>query len=305
MMLMMKSFRILPVSRRASVGGSVLLAFQLVAPAVAADETPVAAPVVAETPGGGGGAAEMARKLQNPLANIRALMTDNAIGFNTGNDNGTSFGFQLQPVYAIDLPDQGITLLPRGVIPILGLEPGTDTPLTGQPVTGGGSSVWGVGDIVLQGFVAPHVESKWKWGVGPQFSLGTATDYRLSGPNWGAGLAGVVTGDITPEISFAGILGNLWSFDGRFNTMTIQPMVYYNIPSMPGAYIAYNAVITIDWEAPSGDAFTLPLGLTVGKTFDMGNGNGLDVGIGPYYNALRPDGAADWQIRFGISWLFP
>jgi hypothetical protein len=301
----MKPFPFRSLQRSVLTGVPALLACILAAADVPVDESGPEAFVAAVAPGGGGGAAEMARKLQNPLANIRALMTDNAIGFNTGNDNGTSFGFQLQPVYAIDLPDQGITLLPRGVIPILGLEPGTDTPLTGQPVTGGGSSVWGVGDIVLQGFVAPHVESKWKWGLGPQFSLGTATDYRLSGPNWGAGLAGVVTGDITPEISFSGILGNLWSFDGKFNTMTIQPMVYYNIPSMPGAYIAYNAVIAIDWEASSNNTLTLPLGVTVGKTFDLGQGNGLDVGVGPYINVIRPDGAADWQIRFGISWLFP
>jgi hypothetical protein len=56
---------------------------------------------------GGGGAAEMARKLQDPLANIKAVMTDNTIGFNTGDDDGTSYGFQIQPVYAIDLPDKG------------------------------------------------------------------------------------------------------------------------------------------------------------------------------------------------------
>lgn len=41
---------------------------------------------------GGDAAAEMARKLQNPLANIKAVMTDNAIAFNTGTDNGTSYG---------------------------------------------------------------------------------------------------------------------------------------------------------------------------------------------------------------------
>lgn len=33
---------------------------------------------------GGDDAAEMARKLQDPLANIKALMTDNDINFNTG-----------------------------------------------------------------------------------------------------------------------------------------------------------------------------------------------------------------------------
>ena len=47
-------------------------------------------------------AAEMARKLQDPLANIKAIMTDNVIGFDTGDDEGTSYSFQLQPVYAIN-----------------------------------------------------------------------------------------------------------------------------------------------------------------------------------------------------------
>lgn len=70
-------------------------------------------------------AAEMAKKLQNPLANIKAVMTDNAIGFNTGDDEGTSYGFQIQPVYAIDMPEHGFTFIPRAVIPIMGLEPET------------------------------------------------------------------------------------------------------------------------------------------------------------------------------------
>ena len=49
---------------------------------------------------------------------------------------------------------------------------------------------------------------------------------------------------------------------------------------------------------------TVPLGLSIGRTFDMDGGNGLDVMIGPYYSVARPDGAADWTIRFMISWLF-
>ena len=54
-------------------------------------------------------AAEMQRKLQNPLANIAAIMTDNVIGFDSGSTGDTSFGFQIQPVYAIDMPDLGFT----------------------------------------------------------------------------------------------------------------------------------------------------------------------------------------------------
>ena len=109
--------------------------------------------------------------------------------------------------------------------------------------------------------------------------------------------------DAAPEISFAGIVGNLWSFDGNFNTMMIQPMAFYNFPSMPGTYLGYNAVISADWEASSSNRWTVPLGLTLGRTFDLG-GRGLDVGIGPYYNIASPDGGARWQLRFGINFLF-
>ena len=152
-------------------------------------------------------AAEMARKLQNPLANIKALMTDNAIGFDTGTTDDTSFAFQLQPVYAVDMPDRGFTLIPRANIPILGLEPGTDTPRTGQPTAGTGST-WGLGDSVVQAFFAPYTESTLKWGIGPQISIPTATDGALEGPGWGAGVAGVLTGEFTPELTFAGLIAN-------------------------------------------------------------------------------------------------
>ena len=249
-------------------------------------------------------AAEMARKLQNPLANIKALMTDNAIGFDTGTDGGTSIGFQLQPVYAIDFEDKGFTFIPRAVIPIMGLEPGTDAPLVGQPGGGSGGAVWGFGDSILQGFFAPHTEAEWKWGVGPQVSLPTATDLRLRGPDFGAGIAGVITGALSPDLALAVIVNNLWSFDGKFNTGSVQPALYYNLAAIPGAYVAYNAPITADWEASSSNRFTVPLGATFGRTLDMGEGNGLDLGIGPYYNVVRPDGAAGWSIRFGITWVF-
>ena len=39
--------------------------------------------------------AEMQKKLQNPLANIKVLMTDNVIGFDSGSTDDTSFGFQI------------------------------------------------------------------------------------------------------------------------------------------------------------------------------------------------------------------
>ncbi len=45
---------------------------------------------------------EAARKASDPLGNVKAVMTDNTIAFQAGEDeDDTSFGFQIQPVYAI------------------------------------------------------------------------------------------------------------------------------------------------------------------------------------------------------------
>ena len=45
---------------------------------------------------------EAARKASDPLGNVKAIMTDNTIAFDAGEDeDDTSFGFQIQPAYAI------------------------------------------------------------------------------------------------------------------------------------------------------------------------------------------------------------
>ena len=264
--------------------------------------------VAAEEPGppssGGDTAAEMARKLQDPLATIKAIMTDNDILFGTGDDD-VSFSFQIQPVYAIDFPDAGFSLVLRGIIPILGIAPQGQRSIIGDPLPPGGSDVWGLGDIVTQFMFAPKTEDEWKFGIGPQLSWQTRTDSRLGGPGWGAGLAGILVGNITEELAAAFLLGNLWSYDGDFSTMLFQPNLYYNLPTIPGAYVAYNAAITYDWTANSSNALTLPLGAVVGRTFDLGGGHGLDLSIGAYWNAEKPQGSNDWQIKFGVTLLLP
>ncbi len=246
-------------------------------------------------------AVEMQKKLQNPLANISAVMTYNTIGFDTGDDEGTSYGFQIQPVYAIDFPDAGFTMIPRGIIPIMGLEPGTDVPIVGQP--SGTSSTWGLGDTMAQLYFAPHTKSSWKWGVGPQISIPTATKTQLEGPQWGAGVAGVLVGNFTEKLAFTGIMGNHWGNDGKFNAMILQPLLFYTVGQ--GKSIAYVGTISADWEASSSNRWTVPIGLSWNQTFDLGGGYGFDYMIGPYYNVARPDGAAGWQIIFGISFLLP
>lgn len=253
----------------------------------------------------GQSADQLARLLQNPLANIAAIMTDNDVLFGTGTNKKTAYSFQLQPVYAFDFPNKGFTVIPRAVIPVISAVPDSDLSKLGSVDSTGSGRVFGVGDIVTQLFITPHTKSAWKWGIGPQLSWKARTDNKLGGPGWGAGVVGIVTGNITEQLSFAGIVGNLWSYNNDFSTTSLQPMLFYNFKSMPGVYGGYNANITADWKAKSHDRWTVPVGAVVGKTFNLGQGYGLDLHAGPYWNVVRPDGAASWSIKLGVSLIIP
>ena len=244
-------------------------------------------------------AAEMARKLQDPLANIKALMTDNDINFNSGNDE-TGYGFQLQPVYAV--PFEKVILINRAVIPILGMPPQSQRPIVGEPLPPGGDYTWGLSDSVLQFFFSPRTDSAWKWGVGPMLSLKTRTNDRLAGPSWGAGPIGVLVGG-SGNVATAFIGGHLWGQQDGFSLTFLQPMIFYNIGD-DGWTIHYNNIISYDWNASSGNAWTVPLGLGVSKAIAFQSGVGLEPVLGYYYNAARPEGAADHTIKWAVTLLF-
>ncbi|MGI9371696.1 MAG: hypothetical protein ACR2OJ_04310 [Hyphomicrobiales bacterium] len=243
--------------------------------------------------------AALAQKAQDPLADITALMTDNTIGFNQGSGKDTGYNFQLQPVKSFDT-DQGFRLIARGIIPIVGAPAQSDFGFLGE--LGGpkqSNTIWGISDVMTQFFVAPKVDSAIKWGLGPQVSLRTRTNSALGGPGWGAGVSGVFFGGAGP-IAYGAVVGQHWGQDG-FSVMTIQPIVFYNFEDIPGFYIGYNNAITADWKAKGSNQWTVPLGLTAGRTLPIGGGSALDLSLGAYAVVARPDGAPSWQLKFGVS----
>jgi len=96
-----------------------------------------------------------------------------------------------------------------------------------------------------------------------------------------------------------------WGEEG-YSVSSIQPIVYYNPSALPGYYLGYNNTITYNWDADSGDRWQVPLGLTLGRTLGIGRaGHALDLSLGGYSLVAKPDGGADWQLKFGISVFFP
>ena len=252
----------------------------------------------------GQSAEEMARMAQDPLASISAIASDNTFNFGTGADGEEQVApnLQIQPVYSITLGSWNF--IPRAIIPIIGAPPESDLPGLGPPRPPGSDRTWGLSDIATQFFFAPSGGAKVKWGLGPQFSWRTRTDDRVGGAGWGAGPAGVVLTDFG-SLSVGALVGNMWSYDGDFSTMLVQPLIYYNFESMPGVSLSYNPAITFDWKGDSGNKVTLPVGLGIGKTFALGGGFGMDLSGGAYGMVVRPDGGPKWQLKVAAFFILP
>jgi len=246
--------------------------------------------------------AEALRKAQDPLANVKALMTDNTIGYESESRQAL-YNFQLQPVYSIQT-SLGFNVVTRGIIPLVG------TPTGGGPVGlpdqydgGNNGTAWGLSDIMAQTFFVPDTKYDIKFGIGPQVSLRTRTCEATGGPGWGVGFGACVFG-FSGALSYGGILSQHWGQDG-YNRSSLQPIVFYNMDLFGGSYVGYSNSIVYDWSAPANEGWLVPVGLTAGKTFLLDGGCMVDANAGAYYLAVGPGGQPDWQFKVGLSFFFP
>ena len=63
-------------------------------------------------------------------------------------------------------------------------------------------------------------------------------------------------------------------------------------------------MITANWNAPSGDEWTVPVGLGVSKVTAVGT-RPVSLNLSYYRNAVRPPGAGEHQVRMVVSLLYP
>ena len=131
---------------------------------------------------------------------------------------------------------------------------------------------------------------------------------NLGNDNWGLGPQAVVLhlekGD--PWV-YGVLINNVWSLSdsgsgGSYNNGLIQPFVTYNFPG--GFYINTSPIITVNWKADNAQRWTVPLGAGIGKVFHLGP-LPVNTQLGAYYNVVKPDDAANWQIRFQVQFMFP
>ena len=103
------------------------------------------------------------------------------------------------------------------------------------------------------------------------------------------------------------LVNNQWSVAGDPNRKSVnaflaQPFVNYNMAG--GWFLTYSPIITANWNAPSGQQWTVPVGGGFGRVFKI-EGQAYNASISAYYNAVRPDNAGNWQLRAQFALLFP
>ncbi len=175
-------------------------------------------------------AAELAKKLSNPVASLISVPFQNNTDVGIGAFNGSRNTLNIQPVIPVGL-NKNYNLITRVVLPVV----------SQYNISAVGSNQNGLGDAVLSAFISPKV-SDLTWGVGPAFLLPVATDALLGTKKWGIGPTALVLKQ-TNGYTIGGLVNQIWSFAGDKNRadisqMFLQPFLSYNWKS--GAGIGIN-----------------------------------------------------------------
>jgi hypothetical protein len=210
-----------------------------------------------------------------------------------GPEDQTRFILNVQPVMPFKLTDDWNLIL-RVITPFINQ----------PPLTSGGTSAFGVGDILTSFSLSPSHSGGLIWGAGPVLSLPSTTQPTLGTEKWAAGPTVVV-----PKQSGHSTLGALWnqvwSFAGNssrdgVSQMFVQPFAAYGVGSWT---FTLQSETTANWKA-DGEKGTVPINAIAAKLSSFGPfPASYQFGFGVY--AAHPDTGPSWKIRAAIVILLP
>jgi hypothetical protein len=242
---------------------------------------------------------------QNPVANTISIPFQNNTFFNFGGYKRSVNALEIEPVVPFRLSNDWI-LITRTITPLIYMP--RVSPLEGDH--------FGLGNLNPQFYLSPAHPGKIIWGVGPQFSLPTASDRTLGVNKWGAGPAVVVLTKRGHWL-FGSLVNNLWTGGaGRqghqdpdyptvfhsLNQMTLNPFVYYNMKG--GWYLVSSLIMTADWAANPDNRWTVPVGGGVGRVFKIGT-QMLNARTQFWKNVEHVEGGQTWTMQMQVQLLFP
>lgn len=244
-----------------------------------------------------GDAEELAKQLSNPIASLVSipLQFNWEQGVGTNDDLRTVINFQ--PVVPFSL-NEDWNLIGRVILPYLS-----------QPaLVPGATTSSGTGDMLLSMFFSPAKPRGAIWGIGPVMALPTTTDPFLSSGKWSAGPTAVVLKQ-SGQWTYGALVNHLWSFADTgdikrtdVNQTFLQPFLAYTTKTAVTFNI--NSESTANWEAPSGEEWTIPINFNVSKVTRLGPFP-FSLGAGAGVFVEKPEGGPEWKLRLTATLILP
>jgi hypothetical protein len=258
---------------------------------VVAQDTTASGPQSASETGDG----HLEKDVQNPVASLTLVPFQNSSNFDAGPFNRTQNLLQIQPVIPVNISSNW-KVIARIVQPV------TWQPYTNQN-TGG---EYGFGDMAPDFFFSPRHPGKLMWGVGPAFTIPTATDKVLGQGKLSMGPSAVAL--VQPgKWTIVNLVFNVWSVAGSgsrppVNQMLDQYFITRNLKK--GWYVTSAPIITANWNASKGNVWTVPFGGGFGRVQKLGN-QAVNWKVEFFGNAVHPQGGSSWTMRLTLALLYP
>ena len=252
---------------------------------------------VTESSDGDESASELNRELTNPVSSLWSIANQfNNFELNNGH---WSNNWNFQPVLPLSLTKDW-NLITRPVMPFYNIVP--------HPTESG---EWerdaGLGDLALVELLSPSHSGNWVLGAGPTAIFPTATSGFTGQGKWQLGPS-FVAGYLTKQYFIGVFPQQWWSIGGEHgkpdtNQMNLQPIATLFFPD--GWSLGYSGNILANWNAPSEDVWTVPIGLGLAKVVKFGRLT-VKIQLAVQYMPVHPriDGQ-EWNVQVSITPVIP